>query len=523
MAGNVNLDALLSREDFEVLTSNDDAPVPQTISARDLELNAFFYLALRKPDFQRETSEWDANRVVGLIRTFIEGDLIPAVILWKHREYLFVIDGSHRLSALIAWVHDDYGDGVLSQKFFEHAIPHEQISFAQRTRDIVNKEIGSYADFVKAAQAPAGYGPDTIAKSRALGSRVLSLQWVRGDAATAENSFVRINQQAAQITPQELELIRGRRKPDVLAARAITRRGTGHQYWSGFGDTEQSDIKKLASEIYRLLFEPEFSYPIKTIDLPAGGSVYAAPTLKMIHDFVLICQGKVDDSEDMTGHRTVEFLKRTKRVAELIISNCPNSLGLHPAVYFYSWTGKQQPILFLTMAEILVDYDRNRRLQSFIKIRSSFEEFIISNRTLLNQIVRKFGTKSSGKTHLSTFYKTVLTTIEEGKSGLEIVEVLIQNKSLSYLQPSENPYETASPNRHSAQVKSGVVIKGLLDSCPRCAICEGLVPRQAISIDHIERRQDGGSSRSNNLQVTHPYCNTGFKEAEVQKARRASS
>lgn len=146
MAGNVNLDALLSREDFEVLTSNDDAPVPQTISARDLELNAFFYLALRKPDFQRETSEWDGTRVVGLIRTFIEGDLIPAVILWKHREYLFVIDGSHRLSALIAWVHDDYGDGGLSQKFFEHAIPHEQMTFAQRTRDLVNKEIGSYAD-----------------------------------------------------------------------------------------------------------------------------------------------------------------------------------------------------------------------------------------------------------------------------------------------------------------------------------------------------------------------------------------
>ncbi|HWT58691.1 MAG TPA: DUF262 domain-containing protein [Rhizobium sp.] len=377
VAGNVNLDALLSREDFEVVSSNDDAPVPQTISSRDLEINAFFYLALRKPDFQRETSEWDAKRVVGLIRTFIDGHLIPAVILWKHKDLLFVIDGSHRLSALIAWVQDDYGDGELSQKFFGHAIPQEQLEFAKKTRELVSKEIGSYKDFVKAAQNPSDFGPDIVAKSRALGSRVLSLQWVRGDAATAEDSFVRINQQAAQITPQELSLIRGRRKPDVMAARAITRRGTGHQYWSGFGDTEQAEIKSLAAEIYALLFEPSISYPIKTVDLPAGGSVYAAPTLKMIHDFVLLAQGTIDEAEDSRGHRTVEFLRRTKRAAELIISNKPSSVGLHRAVYFYSWTGKQQPILFLTMASLIIEHDRNKTLPAFTEARGELEAFII--------------------------------------------------------------------------------------------------------------------------------------------------
>ncbi len=58
--------------------------------------------ALRKPDFQRETAEWDARRVVGIIRSFIKDELIPAIILWQNQELLFIIDGSHRLSALIA-------------------------------------------------------------------------------------------------------------------------------------------------------------------------------------------------------------------------------------------------------------------------------------------------------------------------------------------------------------------------------------------------------------------------------------
>src|SRR5579862_8827832 len=89
MAANINLDSLIPREDFE--TNRDgDAPVKQTIDIKDLEPEAFFYLALRKPDFQRETLEWDAKRVVGLIQTFVEGDLVPAVILWKNKELLFV-------------------------------------------------------------------------------------------------------------------------------------------------------------------------------------------------------------------------------------------------------------------------------------------------------------------------------------------------------------------------------------------------------------------------------------------------
>jgi hypothetical protein len=223
----VNLDALIRREDFEFETEKDDAPVPLTITVRDLEHQAFFYQALRKPDFQRETGEWEPNRVVGLIRTFVNGDLIPAVILWRHRELLFVIDGSHRLSALVAWVQDDYGDGDLSRKFFMDAIPEEQRKAAQIARRAVERDIGSYKSHVQAVENPSNFGQDIVQRARSLGSLVLSLQWVRGSTQTAEKSFIRINQQAAMITPQELELIEKRKKPNAISARAIIRRGTG--------------------------------------------------------------------------------------------------------------------------------------------------------------------------------------------------------------------------------------------------------------------------------------------------------
>ena len=227
---NVNLDALIPREDFLIEPTGTEAPEKGSIQISELEDNAFFFGAVRKPDFQRETSEWEPKRVVGLVRTFVKNDLIPAVILWKNRELLFVIDGSHRLSALIAWVQDDYGDGKRSQEFFNHLIPEEQIKVAQKTREMVEKEFGSYADHKAAIANPSKYGPDLVARARQFGSLGLALQWVRGDATTAESSFVRINQQAAMITPQELELIKSRKNPNAIGARAIKSRGTGHKY-----------------------------------------------------------------------------------------------------------------------------------------------------------------------------------------------------------------------------------------------------------------------------------------------------
>ncbi|MCX7593107.1 MAG: DUF262 domain-containing protein [Fischerella sp.] len=119
----VCLDALIPRAAFEVKGEQGQNIARQNISIRDLEQNSFFYLFLRKPDFQRETNEWDANKVCEFIESFLDGDLIPAVILWRSSSsYYFVIDGSHRLSSLIAWINDDYGDGQISKQFYDGEI-----------------------------------------------------------------------------------------------------------------------------------------------------------------------------------------------------------------------------------------------------------------------------------------------------------------------------------------------------------------------------------------------------------------
>ena len=79
----VNLDAMIRREDFALSEANSTAyfdGVP-AISIRELESSGLYAPLLRKPDFQRETNHWDPEQVVSLLECFVNGDLIPSVIL----------------------------------------------------------------------------------------------------------------------------------------------------------------------------------------------------------------------------------------------------------------------------------------------------------------------------------------------------------------------------------------------------------------------------------------------------------
>src|ERR1700733_3419453 len=142
----VNLDAMIPRADFAL---QDDANAASyenvpSISVRDLKPDGLIRPILRKPDFQRETNHWSPEQVASLLECFVNGDLIPSVIVWKSPTFLFVIDGGHRLSVIRAWIEDDYGDGPISRSFFGEAISKEQKKAAEVTRSLVAESIGTW-------------------------------------------------------------------------------------------------------------------------------------------------------------------------------------------------------------------------------------------------------------------------------------------------------------------------------------------------------------------------------------------
>jgi hypothetical protein len=319
----VNLDALIRRADLAA--PGEGGEDITSLPVMGLEKGGLLYPALRKPDFQRETANWSPEQVADLISTFARRELIPAVILWRAGQNVFVIDGAHRLSALIAWVQDDYGDGEVSRRFFQNAIADEQTLAARKVRELVKTQIGSYQDHKIAAEFPQNSPPELAARAARIPWWPIQVQWIQNaDHDKAEKAFIRINQGGTKIDATEQRIINARRSATALATRAILRGGTGHDYWDKFDPDTQARIEGLGKEVFDLLFSPSLTLPIKTLDVPVAGQGYGPHVLPFVFDVVNLTnkvgiadssrkRGATDDlQEDQDGGETIKFLTRVR-------------------------------------------------------------------------------------------------------------------------------------------------------------------------------------------------------------------
>ena len=384
----VNLDALIKRADFAAEQDDRSAfeSVP-SISIRDFTGDALLDSTLRKPDFQRETNHWTPDQISSLLNCFLDGDLIPSVILWQSPSHLFVIDGAHRLSVLKAWIEDDYGDGSISQAYFGGSIAEEQLKAAEQTRKLIFDSVGSWEEM------KLGRGTDDPTSAihrryRTATTRTFQIQWVTGDADKAEKSFFKINTKGTPLDETEQLLLENRRKPIPIAARAVIRAGKGHRYWSRYDEATASEIEEQAGILHSVLFEPEVTRPVKTLDLPLGGSKGVRTAMRFLIDVMLAAvrdgAGKPntveDQPDDDSGRLTLNVLKKSTRLARRMTGNDGGSLGLHPAVYFYGPSGRHSGPMFMGTVELvgraLANNDK-KFFRNFTEVRAELEKVLV--------------------------------------------------------------------------------------------------------------------------------------------------
>jgi hypothetical protein len=511
----VNIDALIPREDFEATGVNNSGSLKQSISVTDLT-SGFVYPFIRKPDFQRETSEWDIKKICEFLESFINGDLIPSIILWRSNSGLyFVVDGAHRLSALASWVFDDYGDGEISRRFYDDNIPEDQKSISNETRKYINNKIGAYQDIIKSPNQ-ATPNPDYIERAKNLGAFTIQVQWVSGDATNAENSFFKINQQGAPLNKTEIKLLRSRKKGNCIAARAIIRAGKGHKYWANFSAENQKRIQEISEEINKILFTPPLRTPVKSLDyLPIAGKISAAQALPLILDFINIVnqipiefQNKLND--DTNGDETLKYLQKVRKIAWRINSIHPSSLGLHPIVYFYSLEGRHKPASFYAIIAWILELERMDGFKDFVKIRFQFENLILKYDYLIQDINRKYRQAINSYIHIKDFFIEGIKLLSNGRNVDETINEVIKIRAFKYLKVDTTKEDITSSD-FSTERKSAIYIKEALINPLKCKICNGLIHLNSITIDHIVRREDGGTGTIDNGQIAHPYCNSTVK------------
>ncbi|MDP2450015.1 MAG: DUF262 domain-containing protein [Polaromonas sp.] len=373
----LNLDGLIRREDLE--SKAEMAKGSGGILPIQLEIGQHYYGLLRKPVFQRETDDWDIDNVVSLIRSFRDGHLIPAVILWAAEGNIFVIDGAHRLSAFIAWINDDYGDRATSEAYFGHHIPKKQKELATQCRKRIDEAGLTYTELLKLSKIA------NRTEQQALWSvnitQPIEAQWVGGGAATALQSFLDINQRAVVIDKTERYMIEERRAPVIVAARAIVNAARGHKYWGSFDTAFVTAIEQKAELIYDAIFEPEDAQPHKDIFLQPAGNARTAGGLRLCLDLVNLINGISGRSSklvaDSNGSGTASAIEKTWGVVKYIGGGGNASLDLFPAVYFWGETGIHRPSGFLAMTSLVQDMLLGDELRKFTIHRARFEEFLI--------------------------------------------------------------------------------------------------------------------------------------------------
>jgi hypothetical protein len=520
----VNLDALIPREDFATDTDRPTGTLDATIGIHHLANSTFFVGGLRKPDFQRETANWTPQKILDLITAFLDGDLIPAIILWRSGNFSFVIDGAHRLSALLAWIYDDYGDRRRSLQFFGNQIPDEQTKLADQTRKLVEGKVGTFAMYEDALKNMFG-APEHLRKRLAnLANNSFVAQWVPAvDADAAQKSFFKINQASTPIDPTEKRILKARQSALAIASRAISHGGTGHRYWSAFPHTQRQKIEALGKEIHDALYMPPLgSAPIKTSDVPVAGRGYSS--LPFIFDLINVVTGsKIKDSttsedvkdhlnKDEDGTQTISFLQAVKKKVARITTTEPGSLGLHPLVYFYTRGGKFQPISFLAIVPVIDRLIDQGNLDRFIDVREKFENFLMNHKEAFTLIVKRQGSGARSQPAIENFIEKAIQEFWKGKNEKEVLDELAKDRRFSLLVTPQPVREGDNSSRDfSSSVKTAAFVSELTRNGAKCGICGTLVHRNSMHTDHKIEKSKGGSAHQRNAQITHPYCDSTYK------------
>ena len=434
---------------------------------------------------------------------------------------------------------DDFGDNAVSKAFFgEENITKEQKKLAIKTRELIQdpkNNIGTFNDFEFAFNNPDKVATDKHIKAkRTLINRSLQVQWIKAKTSKdAEKSFFRINGEATPINETEAIILKSREKPNAIASRAIIHAGNAHKYWGKFKGKEV-EIEKIATQINKLLFEPELDP--KIIHFPIAGNEYSTQSLELVFGIVNMINNldeinlkrkellkkeseEIKPPKDEDGDETLKYLNKVERIISIIGGTKASSLGLSPVIYFYSYRGRFQITSFFAIVHLMLQWDNERNnnpksmiFQKFSAIRGKFEDFLLDYKNFITQATLNVGSGIKSYKRLSELFSFIITKLIEDVPPQQILEFIQLEQNFSFVKvfEAENRYnEERNPAgiRPPKETTVAVVINTFLKARILCPICSGHATFYSYNIDHILEIRNGGKANMENLQMGHFYCN----------------
>jgi hypothetical protein len=125
-------------------------------------------------------------------------------------------------------------------------MPDYQREMHDTTGKQIHAKIGSYEEHLAALQFPNPAKEDVRKRAAYFAFKQIDARWIKNATAQqAKDSFLRINQGGTRIEAVAIRIIKAKDSAPVISARAISRGGTGHNYWERFSEDMQDAIENL--------------------------------------------------------------------------------------------------------------------------------------------------------------------------------------------------------------------------------------------------------------------------------------
>lgn len=524
---------------------------------------------LRKPDFQRATWAWTPKDCVGLLESVLKEQVVPSVIMWLSSEaFQYVLDGGHRISVLIAWVTDDWGDKRGANAYQDEVLGTNAARAAREVRELLNRSgIGSFNEYTAASRRyrelkNQGKSPEQNMEARSLEyARVVRrwnavnmgfpIQWVKGDYESAEKSFLNINKTGRKLSEWETKLVENRTSSFARAVMSIAQFSNPEHCWPGSDDpeVEQStdvqqkvvDVLKRVRELHDLLFKPIYKTPIDDARQPLFATPYLRPEKKPLYlaELLTITEGKrgqKPETETLIQKDTgkparvivengIDLVNNAYDVLNNVYGSSPRSLGLMPLVYFYNVQGAYVRSLLYGMLYWLNSGSPNvevpDRKKAFTVHRQAFEQVLLKHKeAIIKRITRRIGSGPEVTYATARYYDGLLSLLIKHSDGTDSDDFRADHdeliETLGKIKPGGKSVERVSTDRvFRGGTRAGVNVKEFLRAFQPCGICGGLYyPGLFTQVDHIKRRADDGPTTIDNGRNTHPFCNNNRDDIE---------
>jgi len=520
---------------------------------------------LRKPDFQRATWAWTPEDCVSLLESIVKEQVIPSIIMWLSPDKLwYVLDGGHRISVVLAWLKDDWGDKLPSEEYKDKELEEKIKGAAGEVRQLLaSKKIGRFDNYriaYRQYQRDSKLSKDAevdldseTARRVAFYSGVVGgivgfpLQWVKGAYETAEESFININKSGRKLSTWETKLVENRRSSFARVVMSVANIADAEHCWPTKASEEpyKTLIKQNVTEIvdgvskfHRLLFEPPYDPSFGRLQQPVLVESRVQPETKPAYtaELLTIMEGGRGQEPQIEA-----LLKRDRSASDLDIttnglklissglevlthlvgpSSQPQSLALVPLLYFYNDAGTHvRGLLYGLVYWLFSESDEDillTRKRIFSAHRASFEQvFMTDKENVIRRIGRNIGSGPEVTYAYARYYQGLLELLIRYKGDItsqgftrdykEFVDKLKvpESKAAASTQEPEGRSRVFTEKQ-----KSTVLLRSLLRSQTRCGICEGILDLQGgLQHDHIVKWSEGGQTLIENSRLTHPFCN----------------